>query len=150
MQIVLRFTACCYSCIYLSIAANANESEVSHIHRNDLTELQNKVDIYTETSPTIQIWIFPPVAEHTNLQTHKHWKLQTAMCSKTCKIQTITSVQKNRVLKLKSNTACSEKKVKSEEHRDAAETSLSLGGAEHCTREIIITIIRWVSAAYML
>lgn len=59
----------------------------SHIHRNELSELQNKVDIYTETSPTVQIWIFPPVT-----QTLKTANYKTAMSGK---IQTITSVQKN-------------------------------------------------------
>lgn len=59
----------------------------SHIHRNELSELQNKVDIYTETSPTVQILIFPPVT-----QTLKTANYKTAMSGK---IQTITSVQKN-------------------------------------------------------
>ncbi len=46
-------------------------NQKSHIHMNDLIELQTK------------IWISPPVTE------------QTAPCSKTCLIQTIPSVQKS-------------------------------------------------------
>lgn len=62
------FTVSCmlFFLYILYLPAAANGSEVSHIHRNDLSKLQNKVDIYTETSPTVQIWIFPPVTQTLN------------------------------------------------------------------------------------
>ncbi len=117
MQIFLLFTACCYSCIYSPIAANADESEVSHIHRNNTGHLHWDKSYNPDLDSSSSHW------------THKHWKLQTAMCSKTHQNTDhhIRTEELSPAVRRRSNLR----------NTGTAETSLSLGGAEHCTREIM-------------